>query len=211
MKRNLSCLSLFLTFAAGLLGCDRPGVNAQSSESPTPATVETKYATPQPDDGNECVRAKPEPVIKTTKFANTSFRLEKNKQAPYQDVGYETVKFDNGDELEIENTGCENYTLIFKFRTKRFSKAQDDTKYWYAKAVEMLELVKPGIVYENSAFVTRGTAALKKHTAGKKALKYGDSIDFGKGEIGESVVLEKVTSLDDGRYEVKVSFGIGPL
>lgn len=198
------CSYLVLLFICCLaLGCGQIGADAQS------ATTPQAKATPQP--AFECVRSKPDAIIDLSKFPDTTFRLEKNKEFPYQDIGYENVRFDNSDELEIENTGCENYTLIFKFRTKRFDGKPDDSKFWYKKALQLLNGVKPGIREEDSQRLTQGIASLKKYSASQKSPKYGELLEFGKGEISQSITLESVTLLDSGMYEIQVSLGVGPL
>jgi hypothetical protein len=118
--RSLILSIVFLTSLLTLVGCN-DGVTVSEVD-------QTLNTTPQPtatvavnEDSFECVRAEPEPVVKKNIYPKTEFRLETNKEFPFQKLGYETVEFKNGDKLLIEHVGCENYTLIFRFETKRFT------------------------------------------------------------------------------------------
>ena len=164
-----------------------------------------------PVKADDCVRSVPEPIIKKTVFPNTTFKLSENKEYPAEKIGTETVKFNNGDSLVIENRGCENYTLVFKFTVSRFSSNLQNSKFWYATAIGLIEQTKRGIRKEDIWLISNGTAALKKYAGKYKTPKYDEYIEFSGDEIKESVSLNKVRKLKGAKYEIEVSFGVGPL
>lgn len=162
------------------------------------------------NDSYECVRATPKLIIKKQVFSKTNFTLQKNKDFPFESIGFETVEFENGDHLIIENTGCENYTLIFHFQTSRFSDKLDDARFWYRAAVQLIEQTRKGLVDETN-LVANGTKALNMFIKNNKTLKFDEEIDFGGKEIRDVVTLSKVKKPKGNRYKIELSFGSGPL
>lgn len=160
---------------------------------------------------DDCVRSVPEPIIKKTVFPNTTFKLSENKDYPAEKIGTETVKLNNGDSLVIENRGCENYTLVFKFTTSRFSANLQNSKLWYATAIGLIEQTKKGIRRQDIWLISNGIAALKKYAQKHKNPRYDEYIEVSGGEIKETVSLKKVKKLSGRKYEIEVSFGVGPL
>lgn len=160
---------------------------------------------------DDCVRAVPVPIIKKSVFPNTTFKLSENKEYPAEKIGTETVKLNQSDSLVIENRGCENYTLTFKFTTAKFSTALSNTKFWYAKAIELVEQTKKGIRKEDIRLISDGIATLKKYARNRKNPKYENHLIYNDSEIKESVALKGVKKLKNGKYEIEVSFGVGPL
>lgn len=182
-------------------------VNTNSKKDNKATSVEKS----QKSNSFECVRTKPEPIIKKTIFSKTNFKLEKNKEFPFQDVGFETVNFSNGDKLVIENTGCENYTLIFRFETSRFSGSPDNVRFWYEKAILLVNQTKKGVRATDLNLIVRGINALSLYMKKNKRLKYEEFLDFGGTEIRDSVALKKVKRLKLNKFQVELSFGVGPL
>lgn len=211
-------LSVFITLASG---CDLERSTAINNRVPTAVQTNAEKTPPKSEvNGDkvntsanentfECVRSDPEPIIKKEVFSKTKFRVEKNKEFPFQNLGYETVEFDNGDKLLIENVGCENYTLIFNFETGRFDKDENDVRFWYETAVKLIEATQKGI--REPYLVKDGVIALKKHITTEKSFEYSKEIDFGGSDIRDVVILEGVEKLDNGRFKVTLSFGTGPL
>lgn len=157
----------------------------------------------------ECVRAEPEPIIKKEVFPKTTFRLEKNKEFPHQNLGYETVEFENGDKLLIENVGCENYTLIFHFETDRFTGKTDDVRFWYKTAAELIAQVNKGT--NEPYLIKSGLKALNSYIKKNEQLKFAEEIDFGGSEIREVVTFNEIKKLKNDKVEIIISFGAGPL
>jgi hypothetical protein len=212
MKKIVSFILVFCFFTFFSSGCERQSASIKL-QSPT-ATPITKADPTNSDSKNqsqdfECVRAKPEPIINNAIFAETTFKLEKNIEFPHQEIGFEAVLFKNGDTLVVEHSGCENYTLVFRFETERFSNNTEDSAAWYKNAISLMEQTIKGIREPN--LMIRGTKALKSHLKKTKTPKFDESIDFGGDEIRSSVSVKTVEKKSENKYEVQVSFGIGPL
>lgn len=165
----------------------------------------------QTTQSDDCVRAVPEPIIKKQIFPKTSFKLEKGESYPFESVGYEKVEINNNLNLTIINSGCENYTLTFRFEIGNLSHKIEDTKFWYRKAVELMLMTKKGIRSEDVNLITRGTNAIRSYTERNRTLKYGNYIDFGGKEIRDTAVLDKVKKQDAKKYRIEISYSIGPL
>lgn len=164
----------------------------------------------QNENSTECVRAKPESVLNRKLFPKAKFKLEKNKSFPFEFVGFETVRLKNGDDLTIKNYGCENYSLDFRFKTKRFKNNINRTKFWYQTAAQLMDSVLNGLAKD--VYLPRaGTKALKAHIRKNKNLRFDDYIYFSDGEIKQGFNLAAVRKSQKGNYIVEISFGTGPL
>ncbi len=193
-------------------GCNTSqSISLPSKESKSADAISSKTKNVGDDDKNspECVRAKPESIIKKEKFPNTTFRLEKNKDFPFEYLGYETIQFDNGDLLSIENVGCENFTLIFRFETNRFSPKSDAVRFWYKKNVELIEDTLIGMREPN--LISDQIKALSSYIKKTKQLKFDTEIEVQDDGIKETVMLKKVRKLKNGKFIVTLSFNTGPL
>jgi hypothetical protein len=204
-------LSLFI-----FSGCDSLQSNSQlvskngAAESKVGNSSNTKIASDDDDKNSpECVRAKPVAIIKKEKFPNATFKLEKNKNFPFEYLGYETVQFDNGDKLLIENIGCENFTLIFRFETNRFSGKSNDVRFWYKKAGQLISEVLIGINEPN--LISDQVKGLNSYVEKNKRLKYNKEIIVSDEGIKENVKLEKVKFLKNKRIRITLHFNTGPL
>ncbi len=165
----------------------------------------------QTTQSDDCVRAIPEPIIKKQVFPKTSFTLVKNKSYPFEAIGYEKVQIENNLNMTIINSGCENYTLTFQFELGGLSHKIEDTKFWYKKAVELMLMTKKGIRSQDVSLINRGTNALSSHIGKNKTLKYEDYIDFGGSEIRDVVAVNKVKKQGLKKYQIEISYSIGPL
>jgi len=217
-KSILSLGFIFIMFS----GCDSTQSAQVNSQTSAPQPIVNKSANIKPnvnvsqtnvagdEDSFECVRATPESIVKKKIFPKTKFTLRKNEEFPFQPIGFETVEFDNGDNLTIENTGCENFTLIFYFETSRFSGKTDDARFWYRAAARLIEQTRKGLI-DDTTLVRNGTKALNSYIKKNKTLKFDEEISFGGTVIREIVTLGEVEKLKNGRYKIELSFGIGPL
>lgn len=200
------------------------GVSGESvaSVQPTP-TPKTEVVvaqsdavdTTQPNAVNigepfECVRAVPKAITRKTIYPKTTSRLEKNEEFPFQNLGYETVEFRNGDKLLIEHLGCKNYTLVFRFETARFPGKISDAKYWYQTGLQLIEQTSKGIADE-SRLVANGTRALRSYIRKNKKLELDEVIEFGGKEIRSAVTVGKPIKRSGNNVEMEISFGIRPL
>jgi hypothetical protein len=158
----------------------------------------------------ECVRSIPQPIVKKTVFPNTNFAL---KDIDYVGVvvplGLETVQLSNGDKVIITNSGCENFTLSFQFETSRFTGRVQDTKYWFARSVELMKQLEPGL--ETSLNLKQGIAMMEKYMMTTVNPSIGHEIDYGSPEIRSIVQLADVKQLGNQSFTVKVIFSTGPL
>lgn len=158
----------------------------------------------------ECVRSVPEPILKKSVFPKTTFTKTKNEENTSETIGYEKVKINKNVDLTIKNWGCENYTLTFQFLIRNQSQKIGNTKFWYDKAIELMNLVKKGIRAEDISLINRGLKAFSVYRNKSKNPKYENYIEFGGTEIKDVVVLEKVTE-QGGNHSLEISFGVGPL
>jgi hypothetical protein len=157
------------------------------------------------DRREDCIRGQAGPIIKKTIFPNTKFILQ-----PDSLIAIETIDFDNGDKLIINNWGCEYYVLTFRFETSRFKADTTAMKYWYVAAYKMMVEVKEGI--DAPIQIDKGLKALNSHIS-KKAfdLKLRTEIDFGGDEIRDFVTVERIEKLTDTKFALTLSFATGPL
>ena len=157
----------------------------------------------------ECVRATPERVIKRSVFPGTTFVLRKNKEFPFNDLGFETVKLTDGEKLIVEHGGCETYALTFRFETKRLSEKNYTAAFWYREAVRLMRQTKKG--YGSNFLLDGGVKALNSRLKSKKPLRYAETLDFGGTEIRSVVTLNRVSKLKGNKYQIEIAFGTGPL
>jgi hypothetical protein len=166
----------------------------------------------------ECVRSIPTPIVKKAVFPDTSFAL---KNIDYVGVvvplGLETVQLKNGDKVTITNSGCENFTLSFQFETSRFTGQLQDTKYWFARSVELMQQIEPGldtsiaIGASKAIDLKQGIAILEKYMMTTANPAIGQEINYGDRDIRSIVQLADVKQLGNQSFAVKVIFSIGPL
>jgi hypothetical protein len=162
-----------------------------------------------PAEKLDCVRSVPTPIIKKTVFPKTSFRLKKiDELGQAIATGTETVQFNNGDRLTITNTGCEYFTLRFRFETSRVDRRQiSNTQYLYRRSAWLMRQTLPGLRLN----LTRGITALEKYAAQSPQPDLDQEIDYGGQEIRSVVKLVKVQPLSKQKTVVEVLFYDGPL
>jgi hypothetical protein len=64
---------------------------------------------------------------------------------------------------------------------------------------------------DETFLIPRGIKELKAYTKTHKQLVFDEFIEFGRGEIKSGVSVDWVKKLENGRFEVAVGFGTGPL
>jgi hypothetical protein len=104
---------------------------------------------------SDCSRATPESVIDPEVFPDSKFLLNKDSLN-----GYNWLSFKNGDKLLIINCGCSDYTLVFQFTTSRYSADTSNYKYWYPKAVELMNEVVRGLGKNEPLRIQKGIDTL---------------------------------------------------
>lgn len=219
MKYKLTSIFLVLLFCA----CGYPQTvpvnipttppaqtKVEESSNKNSEVTDNQAKTQNNQDSFECIRATPESILKKTHFVESNFTLRKNEEFPFEMLGFESAKFKNGDKLLVENVGCENYTLIFRFETERFSGSLSDTKYWYQTAVRLIKQTKKGII-DNAGLIKNGTQALDSYIRKNKKPAFNEEIDFGGKEIRSVVIISEPVKRVGKAVEIEISFGIGPL
>ena len=224
MKNILNYISLSSLLIVILSGCNftqsipvntqtttnRTNVNESSDKKPDSGFKDNQTESTNKQDSFECIRPTPESILKKKHFIESNFALRKNEEYPFQMLGFETAKFKNGDKLNIENIGCENYTLVFRFETERFSGEVSDTKYWYQTAFQLIEQTKKGIA-DDTGLVKNGTKALSSYIRKNKKPAFDAEIEFGGKEIRSVVTVSKPIKQSGNTVEIEITFGIGPL
>lgn len=220
MKHKLMPILLILLFSAcgftqsipvnSPTPATQTNVNESSGKKSDSGFKDNQTESSNKQDSFECVRAAPESILEKKHFVESNFTLRKNEEYPFQMLGFETAKFKNGDKLIVENIGCENYTLIFRFTTERFSGKVNDARYWYQTVLQLIEQTKKGIADETS-LVKNGTKALSSYIRKNKKPKFDEEIDFGGKEIRSVLTVSKPTKRRGNSVEIEISFGIGPL
>lgn len=210
MNKQERLIVFLFIFTVFLCGCKTQSASVKE-QIPLPTATPKAEADPSYSKKSEieCVRAKPEPIIDRKVFPETDFSLEKNAEFPGLEKGIENVRFKNGDKLLIEHLGCENYTLVFRFETQRFSDDVENIGVWYKNAISLLEETVKGLNSPN--LTVDGIKALKSHLKNTNAPKYEENIEFGGDEIRSSVTLQKVEKISEKTYEIEISLGVGPL
>ena len=127
------------------------------------------------------MRAAPKPIVIKRVFPKTTFLLKKNKAYPFESIGFETVNFKNGDKLVIENSGCENFTLIFWFETSRFIGTPNDVKLGYQTAIRLMQEIQSGI--DAPIAIRKGIRALNTYATKTTHPQFNREIDFGGSDI----------------------------
>jgi hypothetical protein len=164
-----------------------------------------------PTEKFECARPVPEPIVKKAVFPNTRFTLSKTDESG-QNIpsGTEEVKFNNGDQLTITNSGCEYVTLRFRFETSRLARGRiRDSKYLYSRSAWLMRQTLPGL--NTPLRLAQGIKALEKYATQNTQPVLDKKIDYGNAEIRSVVKLVEVKSLPNRKVAVEVLFYYGPL
>ncbi|ANH81776.1 hypothetical protein A8C56_12985 [Niabella ginsenosidivorans] len=201
---------MFLLSTGCHTGSFRNYSNAASEEyydtTVAPPYVSKQDAAIQPDN---CTRGTPTPVVKKSVYSNARFILKKDSL-----TGIETVSLKNNDRLTITNTGCEYYTLIFRFETSAFSQDSVSKAYWFKAGSMLMKSILKGL--DAPINLKKGIDKLdhiikKDSVTHYQNLSYEKEIDFGAGDIRSIIVVEPVQWLDNGISAVTISFSVGPL
>ena len=209
MKRHINILIFGLTFE--LFACNSSaGIQEKIRETTSLVdTVKQTEIAAVKDLRDDCVRGQAEPIIKKTVFTKTKFILQSDSL-----TAIETVEFDNGDKLIINNWGCEYYTLTFRFETSRFQDNTTNIPYWFKKSVLLVSELYKGL--DAPIDIKKGIDKLVNHIdidmlKNYANLKFGQEIDFGGEEIRDFVTLENVEKLTAKKFAITISFTTGPL
>jgi hypothetical protein len=157
-------------------------------------------------DNFDCVRGQAESVTKKTVYPNAIFKLNPDKH-----TGTETVELQNGETLVINNWGCEYFVLTFRIEMERFQADTINTLFWLDKARILMSEIQDGI--DAPLNLQGGIDAIPMHIASMDSRAYtlGEEIIFEDGARREFVTLDRISKINDKRFAVEISFGIGPL
>ena len=171
----------------------------------TPAGLAQK--TPEPFS---CSRAIPKSIVKQSVFPNSSFVLKQlDSNGNNIPVGIETVRFANGNKLMIENGGCENFTLVFRFETDFQGAKLTERRYWFKRVVKLMRQIEPGL--KPPTIIPQGIQALAAYIAKNQDLQLDREIDYGGSDIRSIVMIRKIERRSDRKVLLEISFTNGPL
>lgn len=155
-------------------------------------------------DFSDCVRGPAEQVIKKNINPTSVFELNEDGH-----TGKETIQFNNGDKVVIRNWGCEYYLLTFRFETGRYSSDTTDLPFWMSKAISLMQSIEEGV--ESPLDIPDGTAKMKQLLDDNKPYSAGEEIVYAEGEIRQYVTFDRVQKVDNKKYAIEVTYGMGPL
>lgn len=156
------------------------------------------------DDFN-CVRGQAEPIVKRDLYPKGTFTLQSDSL-----TAIETIEFDNGERVIIKNWGCEYYVLTFRFETSKYNADTTAMKYWYVNSSKLMTELINGL--DAPLDIEKGLVALNDHISKIVfELEIGTEIDYGENEIRSFVSLDNIERIEKNRFEVTMSFALGPL
>jgi len=214
MKRHFDILIIGLTL--GLFACnssaDRQEKNVEKSETVDSVQLTnskpTETSTEQ-EQSNDCVRGQAEPVIQKADYPNTTFAIQSDSL-----TAIETVTFDNGDKLIINNWGCEYYVLTFRFETTKFQQDTTNLEFWFKSINKLMTGMLAGLdapIDIKRGLVLLDSYILRDEKNSYKNLQLGEEIDFGGNDIRSFVTVDRIEKMTDKKYAVTISFATGPL
>jgi hypothetical protein len=157
-----------------------------------------------------CVRDIPKAIVKKSIFPNRSFVLKQTQSGNFKiPIGIETIKLPNGDKLTIENSGCEYFTLSFKFETARNDKSLSNRRYWSNRIVKLMRQIEPGV--ESPISLKQGIAALETYILQHPKLNIGKEIDYGDKEIRSIVAIDRIEQISTSKVALVARFSYGPM
>ncbi len=203
-----------ILFALTLLmfSCNTPADRQESSVVKSVLTDSislTHSQTTETEQDSDCIRGQAEPIIQKEDYPNTTFILQ-----PDSVTAVETVNFDNGDKLIINNWGCKYYVLTFRFETTKFQHNTTNLEYWFKAANRLMTGMLSGL--DAPIDIKRGLVFLDSYILRDeknkfKTLKLRDEIDFDGSEIRSFVTVDRIEKISDKKFAVTLSFATGPL
>jgi hypothetical protein len=157
-----------------------------------------------------CVRAVPTAIVKKSVFPNSYFVLKQTQSGDFKiPIGIETIKLPSGDKLTIENSGCEYFTLSFKFETARNGKSLSNRRYWSNRLIKLMQQIEPGT--ESPISIEQGIAALETDISQHPKLNIGKEIDYGGSEIRSIVAIDRIEQISTSKVALVARFSYGPM
>ncbi|RTQ47858.1 hypothetical protein EJV47_18235 [Hymenobacter gummosus] len=156
---------------------------------------------PRQDDG--CVRGLPEPVLNKAVFPTATFQLNKARRE-----GLETARLGGGTRLSLRNSGCEYYTLTFRFEGQ-LGTTPTDTRGWYRQAAALLRQTAPGL--QASVHPLQAATALTRAAAARAAPALNQELYYGGNDVREYVTLDQARRVGSNGYFLELTVALGPL
>ena len=128
-------------------------------------------------------------------------------------TGIETLKL-NGDQVTITQSGCEYFTLKFRFETSRFKADTTNVPYWSNAALTFMRKLNKGLdvpLHIALALDKLYARIAQDRSTAQKMLELGEEIEFGGADPREYLVIERISRLADQRFAVKLSLSYGPM
>lgn len=195
---------LYISILIIIFSCSSKGSGEQSTvdsqQTDTLSVADTLSNNEFPDE--ECVRGLPEPVVIKSKYPDATFKL-------VDKVGYETLKLENGDILEIENSGCEYYSLTFSVRTTRIIADSTDFKGTCDQFATLLELIKPAV--DCPVDLEKASGIIKKFKDNQEGLTFNSEIVIEDGDMRQFANVHRATKISDSESLFSITLSIGPL
>ncbi len=190
---------LFLLFSCKSKSTKQQSI-ADSLSKDTVSVADSLSDNEFPED--ECVRGLPESVVIKSKYPDATFKLVDR-------TGYETMKFENGDILEIENGGCEYYSITFSVRTSRIIADSVNFKETCNQFSTLLDQIKPAV--DCPLDLEKASEIIKKLKDNQEGLNPGSEIVIEDGDIRQFANIQRVTKISDKESLFSISITIGPL
>jgi len=170
---------------------------------------------------NECPRSIPESIIDSKVFPGVTSTLEPEERESSGEVFYalsnrEEVTIDNNTNVIILNHGCEYYGLTFIFDTSEYSGDINDIPYWAQSSVSLMDKVLKGVTMNDVPIDLKGEMErLLLAVSSQKARYIFDAYNqfsvSSLGEMHQTVSMHQPRKLENGKYEVRIDFNVGPL
>ncbi|RYD78647.1 MAG: hypothetical protein EOP53_10870 [Sphingobacteriales bacterium] len=126
------------------------------------------------------------------------------------EAGIENAKLFNGDSLQIENTGCDFYELIYTLKSFNIaSNIQQDASYWFERSADLLLALQDSDIPFDPRVASEN---LKKLSLSKKTKLLQEYTLQTNGTVTQKVVLEHIGNFNGnkGGY-MRLKIFIGPL
>jgi hypothetical protein len=200
--KKLKYLNLILI--VWIFSCHNKQINNPNDKDSINSNQSVKLDTISDNDSisDDCVRSIPEPIVIRSKFPNSVFKLKDR-------IGYETLKFNNGDLLEIQNRGCEYYSILFSIKTSRYIADSNDFKGSCEQFICLLDQIKPAI--DCSIDIDRAIDAIKTFENNPDSLRFDSEIIIEEGEIREFASVNRIDRISKNESLFEIVISIGPL
>ncbi|MGZ5244137.1 MAG: hypothetical protein ACXWDO_03565 [Bacteroidia bacterium] len=153
---------------------------------------------------NNCPRGIPSPTLnlQNPNIVSKNFIL-------LPESGIEKARLYNGDSLEVENTGCEYYVLVYTLKSYKIAdNIVQDASYWFGRGADLMLALQDSDV----PFDLRHTSQSLKEIADKRNAKLNEEYQLSaQNGLTQKAVLENFGKLQGKGGYMKLRIFIGPL